>query len=442
VISEPLPMTYSDFEPSPDDPVPPDSGEYADWDPPPRLSELGPQFDLPPAPPPVASPAPAESYAPPQSRPPAESYQEQTPPGTGYRAAPTQAPPGRPAQTDAPPPPRSRRARKAQPPPSVDDDASVAGPPGPPAPPVTPAPPPGDGGYISGRAASVIDGPLKNVIYWFVLFAAAVVDVVNFQTVIAIVMRDSSQYLTWTVVGGFTVLALALAHRVGQLARDRADLRHPPLTSGTAWLALLGWLAMGLFAFYVRYEGNAGGSVLRQLAGAGNNIETASLFLTFYVATGLIAGLAGYHRPHPDGARYRAAEKRIGRLTLELGDVQGQLAEVTSMLETNARNRREEKAELAAAEKRAGQLIAQLKVDAEFEIRSRVVRRPPPAYDPRVAYQPAPGPRPNGGPPQSYPGTHAPASPVSSVDGQQPPSGWVDETELYAPGGPRDPDVP
>jgi hypothetical protein len=131
----------------------------------------------------------------------------------------------------------------------------------------------------SVEADLLLDRTWSDAAYWLVLVAAAAVDVVNFQTVIAIVMRDSGTFLTWTVVAGFTVLALALSHQVGVLVAGRVETGHSAFSSGLGWLAFIGWLAMGLFAFAVRYRGPAGSSAMDALAGAGSSARRARLFL-------------------------------------------------------------------------------------------------------------------------------------------------------------------
>src|SRR5689334_14741805 len=52
--------------------------------------------------------------------------------------------------------------------------------------------------FRTESAVTVLNPPTKDIIYWLVLAAAAAVDVVNFQGVVAIVMRDAPEPLTWT----------------------------------------------------------------------------------------------------------------------------------------------------------------------------------------------------------------------------------------------------
>jgi hypothetical protein len=319
--------------------------------------------------------------------------------------------------------------------PDGDERFTTAGPPSLPPAPTEPEPPAtsgaGAGGnppaiprtdnagaYYSGEPGAVFDRPWRDVAYWFVLVTAATVDVVNFQGVVALVMRESPDYLTWTVVGGFTVLALALSHRIGSEARARKDRRGRPTRSGTVWLAFFGWFAMGLFAFLVRYRGQVGGGILAQVSGSGQDIVNASLFLTFYVATGLVAGLAGYYRPDPNIRRVRRATKLENRLNDRLSEEDGDLAEVQSMLDATGRSL-DRVSDPSAIQDRVDRLLDRIKSRARIRIGSRGV-------DPA-----------SGLPPVSTPTTPTPTTPPTPTPtrGSEPMS-----DDLYG-GGSADPEV-
>jgi hypothetical protein len=232
------------------------------------------------------------------------------------------------------------------------------------------------------RSAGAVGPPESSwsrVAYWFVLSAAAAVDVVNFQGVVALVMRESADFLTWTVVGGFTVLALALSHRAGVAARGQVEQERHTLRTAVGWLAFSAWFGMGLFAFAVRLNGPQAGSVLAMLGQNSPSILPASMFLTFYLATGLVAGLAGFSRPSAAAVEARRRTGLQRRLDDELDEVEGRIAELESTLTAvaNRVRRRQDELRLELAVAGADQLAAMKGYNADLttldeqELRSR-----------------------------------------------------------------------
>jgi len=222
---------------------------------------------------------------------------------------------------------------------------------------------------IAGRA------PL-HIVYWLVLVAAASVDAATFYQVVALVMR-TAPYLVYTVVGGFTVVALALAHSVGDQARQRIEKHLPAVTSATAWILAVVWLGMGIAAFIVRYVAPGSNSysyVSDSGAGSGSSTSPALgafMFLTLYLATGSVAAIAGYKRPHPAIRHYRRAKRAEARAVEKLAHSRHALAaaeELVAMIDVLEKRR---EASFTAAMDRCRSVADRLKIEASLRIDAR-----------------------------------------------------------------------
>jgi hypothetical protein len=173
----------------------------------------------------------------------------------------------------------------------------------------------GDPSLIAGRSWT-------HALYYFVLLAAAAIDVVTFHQVLLAAINET-EVLLWVVVVGFTVVALALSHTAGQQTRQSLNPRYVLGARPTALLSLLGWMAMGVTALIFRlvYVSPVNSSAAMFVtddpavaapldAGASNQFASAMLFLAFFVGSGLVSGTAGFLRHDPAVRQYTIALAR------------------------------------------------------------------------------------------------------------------------------------
>jgi hypothetical protein len=152
--------------------------------------------------------------------------------------------------------------------------------------------------------------PRSGRIYLLALLVAAAADIAAFYQVIQLVLGDLSTAWVIVLVIGFTGTALATAHFIGIMLRDRR--------AGAKWIqdfliviVAAVWLALGALAFWVRLRsntGSSGSSVSLSVTGsAGTTASTnvqgtvpgAAMFAGLYAATGIIALVGGYLNHNP-----------------------------------------------------------------------------------------------------------------------------------------------
>lgn len=222
-----------------------------------------------------------------------------------------------------------------------------------------------------GSMADSIAPPRTGWLVWVVLLAALVVDVIAFHNVIVLVLNTEREYGTWSVVVGFALLALWLAHETGERARSRERRNHPALSSLTAWILFTVWLSLGLFAFLVRWTVNSPttwdfGNIPITIGGQDAPELQALLFLTLYLATGTVAGFTGYKRPHPAVRQYRRV-RRARRKCLEYLARVHELQQRLSMLsETLQSLRRDRERQCEESLHRVREVMDRLKLEAEL----------------------------------------------------------------------------
>lgn len=244
------------------------------------------------------------------------------------------------------------------------------------------------GPVIAGNLAEIVGRPWTEAIFWVVVLAAGAVDIATFYQVLVVVL-NAPEWLVWAAVIGFVAVVLTLAHHTGLYIRLAVGPRHVTAATTMAWTFGIGWLLLGLVAFGVRFTVTqplssdastfSGDGVTPQSFGAADTTAqhvTALLFLAFYVATGIITGLAGgYARPDPNAKlfgravdqrstavrRHAATQRRFGRIV--------HLAEALD--EAYARSDKG----LATAEKESVAAAERLK----REIRLRIAARQPSA---------------------------------------------------------------
>lgn len=183
-----------------------------------------------------------------------------------------------------------------------------------------------------GNVGDVAGRSWRQSLAYLALVAAAVIDVVTFQQILAgaVNVDDTA---TWGVAVGFTAVAVYLSHTVGKAAHREFK---PPAETGMrtiAVLALAGWTVLGVVAFVFRLvhtdpataltsETVIDGQVIADPAAAAQASDktlSAVLFLSFFIATGLVSGIAGFfqHAPPTAMQQYRWAIRQRRRTTLE-----------------------------------------------------------------------------------------------------------------------------
>lgn len=202
-----------------------------------------------------------------------------------------------------------------------------------------------DGTLLAGR-------PRGTYLHIVALLLAAGADLGAFVQVVELVLPDQD-WLDWLVVSGLTAVALYIAHMIGVMLREARAAQ--PGDGGIAglsggWLGrrfgtfvcAVVWLALGLMAFWVRLTvplpgtvqigggggigsggigsggigsggsgigsgGIGGGSATSGTTANSHTLQSAALFLSLYLATGLVAAVGAYFAHNPYRGRYAAA---------------------------------------------------------------------------------------------------------------------------------------
>jgi hypothetical protein len=167
-----------------------------------------------------------------------------------------------------------------------------------------------------GDPVLLAGGRRGGIIYLCALFAAAAADIVAFYQVVLLIQTRLTSHESAVLVVGFTAMALALAHFVGTMLRDRkagAKWMHPILLIMPA----LGWLALGAIAFWARLASNIGASTgyeppgdssaASSASGPHATLISAAIFAGLYVATGAVALIGGYLYHNPLVVAFRQA---------------------------------------------------------------------------------------------------------------------------------------
>ena len=272
---------------------------------------------------------------------------------------------------------------------------------------------------------------MNGALYFGVLAVAAGIDIATFYQVLALVMRNVPDEVVWLGVVGFTVTALSLAHTIGVRMRERADSGARAIGSGSAWLVFVIWLFVGLTAFVVRLVAaepstTAGTQIVEEgeqlavpIVGSDNPLLAALLFLALYLATGTVAGVAGYLRHNTAARQYavtlRSRESQARQAASSLADLT--LAQQTKVALNEERRRRAEGWEKAQEE---WQAIAR-RLKQEARLRLAAAAQDPSTTDayfvPPVSGIPASGVPASGIPASGIPASGIPASgiPASGV---------------------------
>ncbi|MCU7728858.1 hypothetical protein ODJ79_34535 [Actinoplanes sp. KI2] len=269
-------------------------------------------------------------------------------------------------------------------------------------------------GIIHGDLSQIAGRSWTHGLFWLVLLAAGGVDVVTFYQVLILVLNVPPLMVT-IAVAGFASVALTLAHYAGLQARATINPRN---ITGSKTLALvLGgtWAMLGVVAFVVRLVLEPGGAstfttdsgtVTDDLGTGGSSTPlylSALLFLVLYIATGVVASLAGYFRQEPAARQFgRAATKRTTAATKH-ADTHWEFSQAEQVWLAISRARRRREVAMAEVDRQFEATANRLRADAELIFAqnrnaARAVGRTgwddptvpiplPPAYPPRPPHQ-------------------------------------------------------
>ncbi len=197
-----------------------------------------------------------------------------------------------------------------------------------------------DGSLLVGR-------PYGTYLHVLTLILAAAADIGAFVQVVELVLQQQSDRVIWMVIIGLTAVVLYIAHTIGVLLREsRARERSTKgLSRIGGWLGqptaivlcAAIWLGVGLMAFWVRETvplpttptlgsggiGTAGtssagidigglgiggsGATATSTATTGHALQGAAIFLSLYLATGVVAAAGAYFTHNPYRGRYARA---------------------------------------------------------------------------------------------------------------------------------------
>lgn len=249
---------------------------------------------------------------------------------------------------------------------------------------------------IHGNLSQILGRTWGKALTWVVLLAAAGVDIATFYQVLILVMNVPAP-VVWGAVVGFTAVALALAHQAGTQANAAVNPGNVVVgAKATAWACFATWLLLGVTAFIVRFvvqSANQDASSMFIVDGQPQTIGidsqttsqhlSALLFLVLYLATGLIAGLAGFGQPDPEGRLWSRAVRKRSRASRRYASSQSDLATAMQLAESIKRMRERRTAAWAMAQLQCGCAAVRLKQEARLMIQE-VRNSPPPTEPPPV----------------------------------------------------------
>ncbi|GAB2568278.1 hypothetical protein Aab01nite_43660 [Paractinoplanes abujensis] len=155
------------------------------------------------------------------------------------------------------------------------------------------------------------------------LLMAAAADAAAFSAVVSLIMSDHQLWEVWLIVLGLTVIALALAHFAGRIARDDAAA-HGRVRWHVVLVCGIPWLLLGLAAVWVRMRiaPNTGGLLNGSSGQVDNRMPNALLFLVLYVASGMVAGIGEFLTRNPLRNAYRNLMKTYQKAQRKLARTQ------------------------------------------------------------------------------------------------------------------------
>lgn len=244
------------------------------------------------------------------------------------------------------------------------------------------------GAVITRSLGDILGSGWARLGLWTVAVAAALVDVGTFYQVLVTVL-DAPERVVWVVVFGFAAVALTLAHWAGWQSRQYQNPRSAHRSRLLAAGLFLVWFGLGVLAFVIRYQLAQADSSNASTVDTNGTVSTASggidkttehyaavFFFMLYIATGAVAGVAGYFRPDPAARQLGRAQRRRARAARR----HARTAEQFTRLETtkakiekrieDAHRRREEARQ--AAEERCRSAAERLKAQSSLYLRRAV----------------------------------------------------------------------
>lgn len=214
------------------------------------------------------------------------------------------------------------------------------------------------------------------LVSYAILLGAGVTDLMTFHQAIELAI-DQDEWILWTIVGGFTLIAILLSHMVGQFGHRSVRSRHAPGSRIIACSALAGWVALGAMSFLFRWNFTAdagpltgpSGDVLPADPSVDEGHYTALLFVALFVGTGVVSAVAGYNKPSAAVGQYLRARRKLDKAN----EVRVELAEASTAADALARtveeSRRGHEADWQSMAQATIQLSKRLK--DEFDARPR-----------------------------------------------------------------------
>ncbi|MBB1158049.1 MULTISPECIES: hypothetical protein [Amycolatopsis] len=189
---------------------------------------------------------------------------------------------------------------------------------------------------IRGDASLIVGLPWTTGLQYLALVAAAAVDVVAFDQVLEEAINEEPWKL-WILVGGFTVVCLALSHFAGKQWKEASVQRHAPNARSLAAACGGVWLTLGLAAFLFRWfyvssdqtgttvevEGQSQ-SQLQAASGQASHLS-AILFLALYLGTGVLSGAMAYKLHNPAAQQWARAVAKRAKAAARLADLEAGL---------------------------------------------------------------------------------------------------------------------
>jgi hypothetical protein len=188
--------------------------------------------------------------------------------------------------------------------------------------------------------------------YLVALAVTAGADFAAFYQVLARILQDLGSSLVAVAVAGFTMMSLALAHFAGRLVRD-GKAGHGPDHPQAVRLLLVPWAALGLGAFGVRlifaWSQSGGYTPPGFISGSTQQVTSAFLFLSLYLASGAVAFFGEYLTRNPYRAHYRSSLRAYRRSLRRLSRSQPPYERALSVWQLQVREYQTQEASHAAA---------------------------------------------------------------------------------------------
>ena len=199
------------------------------------------------------------------------------------------------------------------------------------------------------------------------LLLAAAGDLASFYVTLA-GMTGGRTYMVWILTVAFTAAAVGVMHVIGRTARNlregQGGLGRPALC-----LMTLGWVALGVAAFYVRTQVTPptssssapvfGGAAAE--APGDNPLLSAILLAALYIGSGILAYWIGFSDHHPRMTSYLRLRRDLRQQADEAAELEKLAIEAERLRDNADAEVQRTKARTAAAEQAVDAEITELK---------------------------------------------------------------------------------